>query len=74
VPLSPTFLWGGGVLQYPEIFVLLRTTLFLEIATSHSEPNQRNGGGVFHFSNRFLGQKPLDKEWALVNTVMNLRV
>jgi hypothetical protein len=35
-----------GCLQYPEIFVPLRQTLFLETARSHSEPNQRNRVGV----------------------------
>jgi hypothetical protein len=29
-----------GCLQYPEIFVPLRQTLFLETARSHSEPNE----------------------------------
>jgi hypothetical protein len=35
-----------GCHQYPEIFVLLRQTSFLETATSHSEPNQGNRVGI----------------------------
>jgi hypothetical protein len=42
VPLS----YFLGCLQYPEIFVRLRQTLFLKISRSHSEPNQGNGVGV----------------------------
>jgi hypothetical protein len=55
--------------QYPEIFVPLRQTLFLETATSHSEPNDGNRG-VLHFSNQFLDQKLPDRErlvsWSIV--------
>jgi hypothetical protein len=51
-------------LQYPENFVLLRHTLFLETATSHLESDKGNRMGV-HFSNRFLGQKHLDKEYRM---------
>jgi hypothetical protein len=40
-----------GCLQYPEIFIPLRLTLFLETARSHLEPNQVNRVGVpFHYS------------------------
>jgi hypothetical protein len=35
-----------GCLQYPEIFVPLKQTLFLETATSHLEPNKGNRVGV----------------------------
>jgi len=35
-----------GCLQYLEVFVPLRQTLFLETARSHSEPNQGNKVGV----------------------------
>jgi hypothetical protein len=57
-------------LQYPEIFVCLSLTLFLEITRSYSEPSQG-----FHISNQFLGQKLLlDRElfvsWSIV-TVEN---
>jgi hypothetical protein len=33
-----------GCLQYPEIFVPLRQTLFLETARGHLEPNREYGG------------------------------
>jgi len=58
LPLLETFLelllWNSlqyhchffGCLQYPEIFIPLRQTLFLEIARTHSEPNQGNRVGV----------------------------
>jgi hypothetical protein len=42
VPTSHFF----GCLQYPEISVPLKQTLFLERARSHSESNQRNRVGV----------------------------
>jgi hypothetical protein len=35
-----------GCLQYPEIFVSIRQTLFLEIARTRSESNQGNKVGV----------------------------
>jgi hypothetical protein len=35
-----------GCIQYPEMFIPLRQTLFLETARSHSEPNQGNRVGV----------------------------
>jgi hypothetical protein len=58
-----------GCLQYPEIFIRLRQTLFLETATSHSS-KIRAIRWVFRFSNRFLGQKLLDRErlvsWSIV--------
>jgi hypothetical protein len=38
-----TFFW---CLQYPEIFILLRQTLFLEITRSHLEQNEGNRIGV----------------------------
>jgi len=47
LPLLETFqyllIWNSfsfsfGCLQYPEIFVTLKQTLFLETARSHSEP------------------------------------
>jgi len=68
-----------GCLQYPEIFVPLKQTLFLETARSHSEPYQ-GIGWVFHFSSRILGQKLLDRSslmsWGLViveNPVVGLK-
>jgi hypothetical protein len=39
--------------QYPEIFVPLRQTLFLETVRSHSGPNEKIWW-VFYFSNQFL--------------------
>jgi hypothetical protein len=56
-------------LQYPEIFVPLRQTLFLRtVRTIRSQV--RGTGWGFHFSNRFLGQKLLDRErpvsWSIV--------
>jgi hypothetical protein len=50
-----------GYLQYPEMFVPLRQTLFLETARRHSDPNQ-GIGLVFHFIYQVLGQKLLDRE------------
>jgi len=43
-----------GYLQYPEIFVTIRQTLFLERATSHSDiwSQIRETGWDFDFSNR----------------------
>jgi len=60
-------LWN--VFQYPEIFVPLRHNLFLEMPQIFR--NQIRGiGWMFHFSNRFLGQKLLDRErlvsWSIV--------
>jgi hypothetical protein len=57
-------------LQYPEIFVPLRQTLFWkqpEVISSHI----RGTGWVIQFTNRFLGQKLLDRERLVSwNTVM----
>jgi hypothetical protein len=58
------FFFFFGCLHWPEIFVPLRQSLFMETAKNHSEWNQGNRG-VFHFSIRFLGQKLLDSTlWA----------
>jgi len=47
--------------QYPEIFIPLSQTLFLERARGHSEPNQEYGGYSISVIN-FLDQKLLDRE------------
>jgi hypothetical protein len=52
VPLPHFF----GCLQYPEVFIPLRQTSFLETTGSCSEPNQENRV-MFHFNNLFLCQK-----------------
>jgi hypothetical protein len=55
-------------LQCPVIFVPLRQTLFFETEVIRSQI--RGIGWVFHFRNRFLGQKLLDRErlmsWSIV--------
>jgi hypothetical protein len=38
--------FGGGGLQYPDISVPLRKTIFLETTENHSEPDQGNNVGV----------------------------
>jgi hypothetical protein len=54
--------------KYTEIFVTLMQTLFLEMEVIQSQ--MRGIGWVFHLSNRFLGQKLLDREhlvnWCIV--------
>jgi hypothetical protein len=63
-----TFLTYFRRLQTPEIFVPLRQALFLETAITQLIRSQIRGiGRVFHFSNRILGQKLLDREriWAV---------
>jgi hypothetical protein len=46
--------------QYSQIFFPLRQTLFLETEVIQSQ--FRGKEWVLHFSNRFLGQKLLDRE------------
>jgi hypothetical protein len=57
-----------GCLQYLEIFVLLRQTLFLETEVIRSQTAGK--GWMFLFSNRIFGQKLLDTErlvgWSIV--------
>jgi len=56
-----------GCLQYPEIPV--RQTSFLKVIKSHSE-KIREIWWVFHFTNRLLGQKLLNRvrivSWGIV--------
>jgi hypothetical protein len=65
--LSSLFFFFGCI-QYPEIFVSLRQTLFLD--TEIVRTQIRGVGWIFHSSNRFLGQKLLDREclvsWSIV--------
>jgi hypothetical protein len=55
--------------SHPEIFVTLREILFLETGRSHSKPNQGRRV-VFHFTNRFSGQKVFDRgrpvSWSII--------
>jgi hypothetical protein len=69
----------SGSLQYPEIFVPLRQTLYskwLEVIRSQI----RRKGWVFLFSNQFLCQKLLDGErpvsWSIVmvgNSIVGIK-
>jgi len=75
LPLLETFmelfLWNSiqchhytffGCLQYPEIFIPLRQTLFCKQPEVIWRSQITGKGWMFHFSNSFLGHKPLDRE------------
>jgi hypothetical protein len=61
--------YSFSCLQYTEIFVHLKLSLILQTAKV-IRSQIRGIGWVFHFNNRFLGQKLLDRErlvsWSIV--------
>jgi hypothetical protein len=72
---TPAVVTFFGCLQYPEIFVPLRQTLFMKTAKV-IRSQIRETGWVFSYSNRFLAQKLLGRErllsWSIVIAENNI--